>query len=234
MNLPTRLLPLLLCTLPAIGQDRLVRETEALSPDQELAAFTLAEGFEVRLLAATAPVDLRDRLRPYLPPPPPAPPLALPPAERERLSRLVADRIAAHDPAAADPGKGKTLFATHCAACHRLGGEGGLVGPQLDGIGTRGLGRLAEDILDPNRNVDAHFRLTRITLRDGTLLGGFVAGESGEVLHLLDPAGQSHRLRLADIANRETTALSLMPSAFGELLRPEEFRDLAAWLLGRK
>ncbi len=52
MNLPTRLLPLLLCTLPAIGQDRLVRETEALSPDQELAAFTLAEGFEVRLFAA--------------------------------------------------------------------------------------------------------------------------------------------------------------------------------------
>jgi putative heme-binding domain-containing protein len=187
-----------------------------------------------RLLAATAPVDLRDRLRPYLPPPPPAPPLDLPPAERERLRRLVADRIADYDPTTADPGRGKALFATHCAACHRLDGEGGLVGPQLDGIGSRGLERLAEDILDPNRNVDAHFRLTRLVLRDSTVLGGFVAGESGEVLHLLDPAGQTHRIRIAEIQTRETTALSLMPPAFGEVLKPDDFRDLASWLLGRK
>ncbi|NUN47255.1 MAG: 1-deoxy-D-xylulose-5-phosphate reductoisomerase [Candidatus Brocadiae bacterium] len=52
MKLPTRFLPLLLCALPAIGQDHLVRETEARSPEEELAAFTVAEGFEARLFAA--------------------------------------------------------------------------------------------------------------------------------------------------------------------------------------
>ncbi len=184
-----------------------------------------------RLLAATAPVDLRDQLRPYLPPPPPAPPLDLPPAERERLARLVAERVAAFDAAAADPAQGKVHFGTHCSTCHRIGGVGGLVGPQLDGIGSRGLARLAEDILDPNRNVDAHFRLTRIEKRDGTALGGFVASESGGILHLLDVSGQAHRLSTAEIATRESTALSLMPPSFGELLKPEEFRDLIAWLL---
>jgi putative heme-binding domain-containing protein len=192
------LLPLLLSGLPASGQEHLVLGTEALSPGEELAGFTVAEGFKVDLFAAEPLIN-----KPI-------------------------------NPAAADPGRGKALFATQCAACHRLDGEGGLVGPQLDGIGSRGLERLAEDILDPNRNVDAHFRLTRLVLRDSTVLGGFVAGESGEVLHLLDPAGQTRRVRIAEIRTRETTALSLMPPAFGEVLQPDDFRDLAAWLLGRK
>lgn len=187
-----------------------------------------------RLLVLSAPVDLRDRLAAYLPPPPPAPPLEVPAAERERLARLVVDRVAAFDPAAVDVGRGKTLFAIHCAACHRLDGEGGLVGPQLDGIGSRGLERLAEDILDPNRNVDAHFRLVRVEKRDGTVLGGFVANETGEVVSLLDAAGQSHRVLKSEIATRESSALSLMPSAFGETLKPEEFRDLVGWLLERR
>ena len=38
-------------------------------------------------------------------------------------------------------------------------GKGAKVGPQLDGIGTRGLDRLMEDILDPNRNVDQTLRI---------------------------------------------------------------------------
>lgn len=184
-----------------------------------------------RLLATAAPVGLRDRLAPWMPTPPAVPPLELPPAERERLARLVAERVAAFDPKAVDKRRGQALFGTHCAACHRIAGEGGLIGPQLDGIGKRGLERLAEDILDPNRNVDAHFRLVRIEKRDGSELGGFVASEEAQWLTLLDPAGQSHRIRKAEIASREDSAVSLMPGSFGELLGPEGFGDLAAWLL---
>ena len=39
-----------------------------------------------------------------------------------------------------------------------------MVGPQLDGVGTRGLERLIEDVLDPNRNVDPAFRASHVTL----------------------------------------------------------------------
>jgi len=185
-----------------------------------------------RLLVTSAPVDLRDRLRPYLPEPPPAPQLSPDPADRARLDALIAERVAA-DPAGADQERGRALFATHCAACHRLAGEGGLIGPQLDGVGTRGLGRLAEDILDPNRNVDAHFRLTALTKKDGSVIGGFVSGESGEVIHLLDAAGQSHRVLKSEVEKTEVSPHSLMPANFGEVLQPKEFRDLAAWLLGK-
>lgn len=184
-----------------------------------------------RLLSPTAAVELRDRLRPFLPPPPPAPPLEITAGERARLDALIAARVGAFDPAAVDRGKGRTLFSTHCAACHRLGGEGGLIGPQLDGVGSRGLARLAEDILDPNRNVDAHFRLTTLKKVDGSVAAGFVAGESGEILTLLDATGQTHRVLKSEINAREVSAISLMPAVFGDVLPPEDFRDLVGWLM---
>ena len=59
---------------------------------------------------------------------------------------------------------GPKVFEKHCAVCHQLGGKGARVGPQLDGIGSRGLDRLMEDVLDPNRNVDQTFRVTNLVL----------------------------------------------------------------------
>lgn len=184
-----------------------------------------------RLLSPTAAVALRDRLRPFLPPPPPAPPLEITAEERARLDALIAGRVESFDLAKVDSGKGRALFATHCAACHRIGGEGGLIGPQLDGVGSRGLARLAEDILDPNRNVDAHFRLTALKKADGNIAAGFVAGESGEILTLLDASGQTHRVLKSEIASREVSAISLMPAIFGDVLSPEDFRDLVGWIM---
>lgn len=184
-----------------------------------------------RLLSPTAAVELRGRLRPFLPPPPPAPPLEITAEERARLDALIAARVASFDPAAVDSERGRALFATHCAACHRIGGEGGLIGPQLDGVGSRGLARLAEDILDPNRNVDAHFRLTTLKKADASIAAGFVAGESGGILTLLDASGQTHRVLKSEIASREVSAISLMPAIFGDVLTPEDFRDLVGWLM---
>lgn len=186
------------------------------------------------MLKIHAPVDLRDRLRPFLPPSPPALPLEISSGERARLDTLIADRSKAFDSTEADAKKGSELFTLHCAACHQVAGKGGLTGPQLDGIGVRGVGRLCEDILDPNRNVDAHFNLTTLTKKDGIVLGGFLIAERGEVLVLVDAAGVEHRVAKADVEKREAIALSLMPAAFGELLNQSQFDDLLAWLLKQR
>ena len=48
------------------------------------------------------------------------------------------------------------------------------IAPHLDGIGNRGLERLLEDVLDPNRNVDQLFRATqsaRVSLGQRLLRG---------------------------------------------------------------
>jgi putative heme-binding domain-containing protein len=183
------------------------------------------------MLKVTAPVDLRDRLKPYLPPQPAPAPLPVSKEQRQQLDELIASRSQFFQAAKPDLKKGAALFTSHCATCHQLGGKGGLIGPQLDGIGARGVERLCEDILDPNRNVDSHFHLHQFTLKDGTSVGGFVRSESAQMIRLVDAAGQEHRLAKSNIANKQISPMSLMPPAFGQTLGEEDFRNLLGYLL---
>lgn len=190
-------------------------------------------GILAGLLRHTAPPDLREALSAWLPSHPAAPPAPVDPARRAELDRLIAARVAEFAAAKPDPDRGADLFRTHCAACHRIGGEGGLVGPQLDGIGRRGLERLCEDILDPNRQMDVHFHLQAITLGDGRVVGGFVRDETDRVLRILDASGKEHAVAKPDVVARQVNPVSLMPANFGEVLDPGAFRDLVGWLIGR-
>ena len=187
-----------------------------------------------RLLVTSAPASLRDRLRRFLPPVPAPAPAPVSKDERARLDRLIAERTASHALARPDLTRGDALFTTHCASCHQVNGRGSLLGPQLDGIGARGVARLSEDILDPNRNVDAHFYLTTLKLRDGTTTAGFIRDESRATLLLVDTAGREHRLEKDKIAGRDTLAMSLMPATFENLLTKEQFDDLLGWLLSQR
>jgi len=154
----------------------------------------------------------------------------LPPADDAR-DKLLAERRAAY---AAAPGKadaGKLIYAKQCAVCHRIGSEGALIGPQLDGIGQRGLDRLCEDILDPNRNVDRAFRSTLLVLKDGEVTSGLFRREEGELVVLAESTGKEISVAKKDIAERRESETSLMPENFGDLMTPAEFADLMAFLL---
>jgi putative heme-binding domain-containing protein len=69
---------------------------------------------------------------------------------------------------------GKAIFANNCSSCHQINNKGGLIGPQLDGIGNWGRSALTTKILDPNRNISEAFRMYNITLKDGKNRFGIV------------------------------------------------------------
>ncbi len=185
------------------------------------------------LLPHHAPSILRERLAPFLPARPAPPPSAVSPEQRAALDQLIAARAAAFEKAAPDSAKGASIFTANCAACHQIGGEGGLLGPQLDGIGARGAARLCEDILDPNRNVDAHFHVHLVTRKDGSTLSGFLKASAGQALILVDAAGTETRIAKSDIHKDTVMPLSLMPAVFGQTLPEGDFLHLLAWLLSK-
>ena len=186
------------------------------------------------MLQHSAPAALREKLATYLPPRPSPPPLPVSPEQRKQLDTLIAARTAAFAKAKPDLETGANVFKMNCAACHQIKGEGGLVGPQLDGIGARGPARLCEDILDPNRNVDAHFHLHMLTLKDGSTFAGFLKAELGQIQLLADATGKEHRVAKKDIAKTEVTPISLMPPTFGQTLDEATFIDLLGYLLNEK
>lgn len=156
----------------------------------------------------------------------------LPPADAQ-LQKLIEAKRAEFKPQQASASRGAEVFTKACAVCHQLDGKGTLVGPQLDGIGGRGLERLLEDILDPNRNVDKAFRTTVYVLKDGETVSGLARREEGGAFIYALANGQEARVPKADVKERRDTETSLMPANFHEALTPTELNDLLAFLLGK-
>ncbi len=107
---------------------------------------------------------------------------------------------------------GQQIFKRDCAACHQLGGQGTVVGPQLDGINRRGLERVLEDVLLPNQNVDHAFRSHLLLLDDGQVLVGLVQAEDAASVQLTDQQGKSVTIPVDRIEERQVTQQSLMPT----------------------
>jgi len=154
----------------------------------------------------------------------------VPSAEEDRYG-LIARRAAGFRNAKVDMDRGRDLFQTACAICHQLSGEGAQVGPQLDGVGLRGVDRLLEDIIDPNRNVDSAYRATNIILNDDQLFGGRVLREEGQVIVMVGPQGIEQRIPKVDIKTRELLDVSSMPDNISELLEEQDFYDLIGYLM---
>jgi putative heme-binding domain-containing protein len=151
----------------------------------------------------------------------------------ETLQKLIDQRRRSFNTSKARLVEGAQLFTKNCAVCHQLEGQGGLVGPQLDGIGNRGLERLCEDLIDPNRSVDHAFRTTLLVLKDGDIVSGLLRREEGATIVLADSTGKEISVDKKQVTSRRQSDTSLMPENFGELLSPQEFADLMGFLLSK-
>ncbi|GAB5521267.1 MAG: hypothetical protein RhofKO_35180 [Rhodothermales bacterium] len=148
------------------------------------------------------------------------------------LQAIIDARIASFDATTADAELGRTVFAQQCQVCHQMDdGQGGLIGPQLEGIGRWGVALLTEHIIDPNRAVADAFRYSIVTLNDGSTVSGLQRREEGEQIVFANAAGEEITVAQADIAERRTSDFSLMPASFGETIPEANFHHLIAYLL---
>lgn len=145
--------------------------------------------------------------------------------------KVVAARLASLAWNTADPQDGRQLFTQHCANCHQLGGQGKLIGPQLDGAVVRSRQRLAEDILTPNKNVDLAFRTTSVLLENDDVVTGLIVNEDDQALQFALADGKQVLVAKTQVAIRRDSTQSLMPANFGELLSDEQLAGLLRYLV---
>ena len=133
-----------------------------------------------------------------------------------------------------DPDRGHTVFRTKtevsCIRCHQANGQGGEVGPKLDGIARiRDARSLLESVVSPNARITEGFATTVIITDEGLTLSGIVTAETPESLTLTLPDGQSRNVPVASIEER-ASGPSSMPADLADKLTRRELRDLVAWL----
>jgi putative membrane-bound dehydrogenase-like protein len=123
-----------------------------------------------------------------------------------------------------------------CAACHRIDGRGGIIGPDLSVIGrSQGRDKLIESILTPSKEIAPAYTSWIITTRDGKVRTGVIVEEGPHSTVTLGEAdGKLTVLKRLAIEERQASPTSLMPDNLHQLMTPREFLDLLAFLEERK
>jgi putative heme-binding domain-containing protein len=152
----------------------------------------------------------------------------------EERQQLIDARLARFEPREEMLNSGSKVFQQHCAQCHQIAGKGGLIGPQLDGIGNWGKESLATKILDPNRNITENFRTYHISLKNGQTMTGLFRREQGETTVFADQTGKEFSVAKNEVKEMSPSKSTLMPDNFHAVLTESEFDALLTYLLKTK
>ena len=129
-----------------------------------------------------------------------------------------------------DTDAGRSLFAQHCGACHTVGGEGGQIGPVLDGAGTKGVEGLLRAVLTPSAGVESGYRTLIVRRKGGEILDGFLASEDADSITLRRKDREDLILPRSEIEEARFDRLSVMPDGLLDTLSDEDVQHLFAYL----
>jgi putative heme-binding domain-containing protein len=135
-----------------------------------------------------------------------------------------------------DPERGRSLFfgtKASCSACHRVGDEGGRIGPNLAGIGDIRTRRdLLEAVAFPSASFARNFEPYTVISKSGLAQAGVISRTTSDAIYLT--TGERNTIRIARAEIEEDgivpASVSIMPQGLDRLLQPAELKDLLAFL----
>jgi len=151
------------------------------------------------------------------------------PAEKQALIASWQSKLTPPVLAAASVTNGKSLFEKTCASCHSLYGEGGALGPHLDGSDRKNLYYLLENLIDPSAVLPQDYRMNLITLKDGRVLSGNITAETRHAITVAG-LGSVEVIPVSEIVKQEQFDQSIMPEGLLQTMNDEDVIDLIAFL----
>ena len=121
-----------------------------------------------------------------------------------------------------------------CGQCHKFAGEGGSVGPELTGVGSRlSPHDLLESIVLPSKVIAEGYAATEIETKSGQVVIGRVVREDDEIVVVVPQTAtaEAASLRKSDIRRRELSKVSNMPAGILNTLQESQILDLLAYLI---
>jgi len=159
------------------------------------------------------------------------------PVAREKLAAgdLAAWRLLLAEPGDADSGR-RLFFSPvgpQCSVCHRHGGRGGSVGPDLTNLAQQSSReRTITSILDPSAEMAPRYQPWLLQTADGKTHVGLrlpKGGDDGQEPYS-DTAGRTFILPSESIILRQPASTSIMPAGLEKSLTVADLRDLLTFL----
>jgi putative heme-binding domain-containing protein len=123
--------------------------------------------------------------------------------------------------------------ATQCLQCHRLGNEGGAVGPDITAVASRfSRADMLSSILEPSKVVSEQYQNITVVKKDGDDVTGRLIEETDTKLVLVPNqlTGDKVEVKKSDVQSRAASKLSPMPEALVNILTKDEILDLLAYI----
>jgi putative membrane-bound dehydrogenase-like protein len=126
--------------------------------------------------------------------------------------------------------KGQLLFNRTCGSCHKMYGEGGVIGPDLTGSNRSKVNYLLFNVLEPSGEIQDDYKLVVITSRDGRTYSGNVIAENDRQVTMRIVGQEAVVINKSNIQSREVMPVSMMPNGLFETLTNAEVIDLVGYL----
>jgi putative membrane-bound dehydrogenase-like protein len=137
-----------------------------------------------------------------------------------------------------DFSRGKAVFfgkKATCSTCHRISGQGGLVGPNLSHIAGIRTGRdLLESIIYPSASIVQGFRPFNIETIDDQSYTGIIIRQTPEAVWVRGTDLAENKIEMKRVKSMLESNVSIMPQGLGDALSKDELRDLLAYLQALK
>jgi putative heme-binding domain-containing protein len=136
---------------------------------------------------------------------------------------------------AGDTERGRQLFhestVVQCRNCHRIGGKGTELGPDLDGIGKKyDRSRLLESILQPSLQIDPKYKAWLIETKSGQVMTGLIIRRDTKEIELRDAQNKLHRIPADTVEEVFPQTKSLMPELLVRDFTAQQLVDLLEYL----
>lgn len=156
------------------------------------------------------------------------PELRSPEEEQARKTKFAKYAAIAKQPG--DPAAGRKLVEASCMICHKILGEGVMIGPDLSGAGAMGLDALLGNILYPNDKMESGYYRHDVTLKDGSLVSGFLVSETAAQISIRAIGADERVIARAQIAGHNVSKRSLMPEGLIDGMSEKQVADLLSYL----
>ncbi len=131
--------------------------------------------------------------------------------------------------------RGRKLFfdaaGVQCRNCHRVGGKGTEVGPDLDQIGKKyDRGQILDNILNPSKQIEAKYLTYSVTTLRGQVYGGLLVSKDAAKVVLKDANNKLIEVPAGDVDTVVPQQKSLMPDLLLRDFTAEQVADLVEFL----
>ncbi len=129
-----------------------------------------------------------------------------------------------------DRAHGKKVYEERCISCHRLGGEGYALGPDLVTVKNTGKEKIMVNILDPNREVRPDYVSFLIETKDDESQIGLIVNETHTTVTLRQPYAKETVINRSDIKKMQSQGQSMMPEGIEAGMSPQDLADLIEYI----